>query len=172
MDDAEHGAEQAEERRVVAERAEERQPAFELDLLIDRRAVHDLARRVGTALGVGDTRGDDLALERPRVRDVLRDDLQVAAPQSRTDRLALRGRHARSREHDPALDHQRELHCGQREQQVEHPRGSGSGEIDEAGHVHREAPWVEPSPRAAVAPASFRVDPRSCMRDLATMFNV
>ena len=72
LDDAEHGAEQADERRVVAERAEHAEVAFQLDAQARLGAGHRLGDGVGAALEVGDAggghHGGGRALSRERLR--------------------------------------------------------------------------------------------------------
>jgi hypothetical protein len=58
FDDSDDGAEESDERRVVAERAEVREPSLELHALKRRRTGHRFRRCFGAAIGLEQTRSD------------------------------------------------------------------------------------------------------------------
>ena len=121
LDDAEHGAEQPDERRVVAQRAEHAEVAFHVDAQARLGAGHRLADRLGAAVVMIETGGGHDRGRHGSARERLARALDVAASEQRAELARERiGVAARAQE-DRAFHHDRHGHHGQRQEEPEHP---------------------------------------------------
>jgi hypothetical protein len=120
-DDAEHGAEEADEGGVVPQRAEEQQPRLELLAPQPHRLGHDLLDRLGPIRVPVDGLGDDLRLDRLAPAEGLLHRRQVAAASPLRNRVGERSDVVpASPEEPPALEDDADREHRQPDQHVEH----------------------------------------------------
>ena len=136
-DDAEHGAEQADERRVVAERAEEREPLLVAQALVldDRGACAPRRRRRRRAACV-EAGARDRGLHRARARRALASAAAGALVAQRRERRGERARAAAllDEEPDAARPSPRSRRATSAEQQPQHPARAGAQhEVEDLG---------------------------------------
>ncbi|EAU65018.1 hypothetical protein STIAU_5972 [Stigmatella aurantiaca DW4/3-1] len=157
LDDAEHRAEQPDEGRVVAQRAQERQVPLVLGALAGDGGGNHLLDGVGALGGGGQPLADDGRLHALAALDGRAHRLELAPGQLHRQRLRVW--QPVGAEVDGALEHEGEGEHGQDDQEPEHPLGAGErdaqqlsaepshlfrwGELGEKEHGQHGAPKVE-----------------------------